>query len=372
MHLRPDVNSSIEAPEIEPKPEIERAALHEIANAWRDINWRHFKSALEEPSFGLSDATTFHGRWSHHYRHIEIARDLVNNHPWAHVEEVLKHEMAHQFADEILKASGETDHGPAFQAACHRLGIPPAASGPLIDTTHGSLEDEDAAQLKISRLLSLATSPNQHEAEAAMLAARRLMLKYNIDNAPKPRSYTFRQLGKPHQRVSEGLRILGRILSEHFFVEVLWVSTYVVHEQKRASVLEIVGTRSNLAIAEYVHDYLVHATDELWVHRRRDGRVKGDRRAFIAGAMYGFLEKLAAEKNKIRQSHALVWVKDTELDAFFKRRHPRLTHVRSAGHRRTANFHEGRAAGRDIVLKKGVEATQNPRGFLLGAGTRRR
>ncbi|MBK8012608.1 MAG: DUF2786 domain-containing protein [Deltaproteobacteria bacterium] len=352
------------------QPEIERAALHEIADAWRDINWRHFRSAMEEPSFGLVDATSFHGRWSHRYRHIEIARDLVHNHPWVSVEEVLKHEMAHQFADEILRASDETDHGPAFQAACHRLGIPATASGPLTSAP-SSVEEEDAAQSKISRLLSLATSPNQHEAEAAMLAARRLMLKYNIDNAPKPRTYTFRQLGRPHQRVSEGMRVLARILSEHFFVEVLWVPTYVVQTQKRASRLEIVGTTSNLAIAEYVHDYLVHTTDELWRQRRRDGQAKGDRRAFIAGAMYGFLEKLAAEKQDIQQDRALVWVKDAELDAFFRRRHPRLTQVRSAGHRRTATFHEGRAAGRKIVLKKGVEATQNPRGFLLGAGAKR-
>ena len=45
----------------------------------------------------------------------------------------------------------------------------------------------DAVEVKvverIARLLALAESPNRHEAEAAMAAAQRLMLKHNLDAA---------------------------------------------------------------------------------------------------------------------------------------------------------------------------------------------
>ena len=65
--------------------------------------------------------------------------------------------------------------------------------------------------------------------EAAMSAARRLMLKHNIAQATAPGSgrYTFRHIGRPTGRRSAAERILGLILSEHFFVEVIWTHVYV-------------------------------------------------------------------------------------------------------------------------------------------------
>ena len=50
---------------------------------------------------------------------------------------------------------------------------------------------------RIARLLALAESPNVHEAEAAMAAAQRLLLKYNIElrDARVAQGYVWRHLG---------------------------------------------------------------------------------------------------------------------------------------------------------------------------------
>src|SRR5205823_3192093 len=139
---------------------------------------------------------------------------------WEIVEEVLKHEMAHQFVDEVLNTRDESAHGPAFRAICERLGIDPAASGlPASAVLEGSAE---RVVQKIARLLSLAESPNQHEAEAAAVAARRLMLKHNVDSASAPKRYGHRRLGTPTRRVEESARILAGILTGYFFVEAIW------------------------------------------------------------------------------------------------------------------------------------------------------
>src|SRR4029077_4252276 len=117
---------------------------------------------------------------------------------------------------------------------------------------------------RVARLLALAESPNQHEAEAAMAAAQRLMLKYNVElqqHACGARRYGFKHLGEPSGRVGESERILASILAKHFFVEVIWVPVYRPTEGKRGSVLEICGAPENLEMAEYAHAFLRHTAE---------------------------------------------------------------------------------------------------------------
>lgn len=342
----------------------------ELIQLWRSLNWNHFRDAMRPPVFELSDNATELGRWDSDARTISIARRLAFDHPWEAVEEVLKHEMAHQFVDEILEAHDETAHGPAFRSTCEKLGIDPAASGLPVS---GDIE-ENAARVveKISRLLSLAGSPNQHEAEAAAIAARRLMLKHNIDTARAPKRYAFKRMGKPSGRVEESARILSGILAGYFFVEALWIHVYVPSEMKHGRVLEIAGTPENLAIAEYVHAFLIHSAETLWqAHRQKIGlHSNRDRRTFAAGVMSGFSEKLA-EEHRTEPARALVWVKDAELHSYFRQRHPRIVTRAHWGRERNASFHQGRDAGKKIVLSKPIETTTSSgRGRLLGSGSK--
>jgi hypothetical protein len=221
---------------------------------------------------------------------------------------------------------------------------------------------------RIARLLALAESPYRHEAEAAMAAAQRLMLKYNLDaaRASAARDFGHAHLGKPSGRVAEHERVVAMILGKHFFVEAIWVPVYRPLEGKRGSVLEICGTRGNLAIAEYVHGFLLETAERLWRDHRRARAIgtNRDRRTYLAGVMVGFADKLARQEDRSR-SEGLVWVKDGDLDRYFRRRHPYVRHVRHSGQRRTNAWADGRAAGRNIVLHKPVHGSAASRGRLL-------
>ncbi len=120
--------------------------------------------------------------------------------------------------------------------------------------------------------------------------------------------------------------------------------------------LEVCGTPANLEMAAYVHAFLTHAADHLWREHKRAKGLRGDRdrRTYLAGVMAGFLEKLNAQRTVNRQQ-GLVWVGDADLDGFYRKRHPRIVHVRHAGTRRTEAHAEGREAGRRIVLHKPVQ-----------------
>ena len=352
---------------------LEAALVRELRAVWKHVNESYFKGGLALPTFELTPSRAHLGRWIHDTRTIEISRPLVVENPWGAVVEVMKHEMAHQYVYEVLGETAQTPHGPAFREACRRLGIDGRAAGmPTLRAEPAG--DEGRIITRIARLLALAESPNQHEAEAAMAAAQRLMLKYNLEvrGSSTPgdhtaRDYAYRHLGMPTGRVSESERVLAMILGKHFFVEVIWVPVYRPREGKRGSVLEVCGSDANLAMAEYVHAFLTHAAERLWIDHKRARRIAGnrERRTYLAGVMAGFSEKLSRQATTHREE-GLVWVQDADLAQFFRRRHPFVRHVRHTGNARTEAFSHGREAGKRIVLHRAVESAATSRGRLLG------
>jgi hypothetical protein len=354
--------------------QLEAALVRELRACFGQLNETFFRGGLRPPTLELVAHRSTLGRWVPGTRTIEISRPLVLERPWGAVVEVLKHEMAHQYVHEVLREDAQTPHGRAFQELCARMGIDARASGvPEVDPQGRAARAAEAASQdrvveRITHLLALAESPNRHEAEAAMAAAQRLMLKHNLEAAAArtPRGYGFVQLGKPSGRVAEHERIVAMILGKHFFVEAIWIPVYRPLEGKRGSLLEVSGTPANLAIAEYVHAFLLETAERLWTDHRRERSIRSDRdrRTYLAGVMVGFADTLARQETRSR-AEGLVWVRDGDLSAYFRRRHPHVRNVRHAGQRRTDAWAHGREAGRKIVLHRPVSAAAVSRGRLL-------
>jgi hypothetical protein len=344
--------------------ELERALMRELVEAYKAVNGTHFKFRLRLPSFVLGDHRSFLGRWHRDTATLEISRALVMERPWVETLEVLKHEMAHQYVYEALQIADESPHGPTFQKVCEQLGIDGRAAGlPNAEGQVPGIVD------RIVKLLALASSDNQHEAEAAMLAAQRLMLKYNVEavQSGTTQPYRFVHLGEPTGRVFESDRVLAMILAKHFFVEVIWVSVYRPREKKRGSVLEVCGSPENRSMAEYVHAFLRRTADALWAdYRRRSGLSSNrDRQRYLSGVMAGFADKLAEQAKGAKQA-GLVWVKDGELGGYMRRRYPYVRNVRHSGNVRDEAFASGREDGKKIVLHKPVASSASSHGRLLG------
>jgi hypothetical protein len=346
---------------------LEAALLHELREQYRLLSRAYFKGSLHLPQIELVPSRARLGRWVEATRTIELSRPLVISEPWGVVVEVLKHEMAHQYVSEILGEREETAHGPRFRAVCDRLGIDGSAAGVPAATATPDPEQRKIGD-RIARLLALAESPNVHEAEAAMAAAQRLLLKHNIElrDARTAQGYVWKHLGTPTGRTTEAERVLSLLLGKHFFVEAIWIPVYRPREGKRGSVLEICGTPENVEIAEYVHGYLVTTAERLWrEHKARLGiRGDRDRRTFLAGVMTGMSDKLAREAKQSEKA-GLVWVADGDLTKYFRKRHPYVRHVRYAGQRRSEAYAHGREAGQKIVIHKGMRENAAERGLLL-------
>jgi hypothetical protein len=347
----------------------------QLSETWAEINHNHFRGRLRRPVFSLSDSDRRLGAWDARARTLFISRRLVATTSWPVVREVLKHEIAHQFVDEALGVREQSAHGPAFEAVCREHGFDATATGlPHVDGTgQGSGRGDSGGGAspvlrRIARLLALADSPNQHEAAAAMKAAQRLMLHHNIDAAAAAarEGFTFRHVGTPNRRVSAAEHVLAGILSRHFFVQVIWVPSYLPLAGRSGRVLELCGTPSNLDVAVYVHGFLIETAERLWREHRRATGLAGnrERRRFILGVIIGFEEKLktAADENR---REGLIWVGDPALGQYLGRRYPRRSGGSGIGIHATETYEHGRRAGRNIILSRPISTPHLQRGRLL-------
>ena len=350
------------------------ASLRALAQEYAHLNWTYFSEQLKPIPLSLTRDRHLQGCYHSDPRRIDIAADLLLQRPWGDVVEVLKHEMAHQFVYEVLGERSETPHGQTFRRLCEQLGISAdasesaaASSAPAGPQRAGSA----AALERIRKLLALADSPNRNEADSAMRAAHRLMLKYNVEAPPasEQQRYGFRQLGRPTGRVSEAESLLAALLGEFFFVHPIWISTYRVEDQKRVSILEITGREENLAMAEYVHGFLLHAAEGLWrEHKRARGiRRNAERRVFMAGVMRGFGDRLREER-EVQAGTGLIWVGDPASDVHFRRRHPRVRTSRFQSSSGAAAADHGRRAGKALVLSRPLTTGGNKGPRALPSG----
>lgn len=316
------------------------------------------------------------GCWSGEKREISLSRNLIWNHSWASVREVLLHEMAHQMAEEVLGAQHEPPHGPFFQRACYLLRANPKTSGhfKLLDDRifAESPDGEDRILLKVKKLLALAESPNRYEAEAAMAKAHELMVKYNLDllRAMRQKEFISLLLGRPSLRHFAEDYALANLLQDFYFIQGIWVSCYVPEKKKMGRVLEVNGTIPNVRMVGYVHDFVRRFIESQWAVYNRQRILNRYRLTdFAVGIIEGFRSKLESKQQENggkKEILALMKREDPLLKDYLAYRYPQTITLRTGAGRQDPKVRrDGKRIGRDLVITKGIEKGAGNRGFLL-------
>ena len=212
----------------------ERSLLHGLACEWAKALWvlsSAHRRRMRPPLFILRDRQDRWGSWSREKREISLSRDLVLNHSWDAVCEVLLHEMAHQFTDEVFTVVHEPPHGPQFHQACFLLRANPKASGSYRTLDERMSQESSSSQNKmmdrVKKLMALAASSNHHEADSAMAKAYDLIAKYNLDllSQDADRNFASVFVGQPALRHPPEDYSLPHLLQDFYFVQGIWVST---------------------------------------------------------------------------------------------------------------------------------------------------
>lgn len=342
--------------------ELHDAWVRKLHVWWDHYNEVYLGGMLARPVIVLSDSGHTLGFWDRSRRSIAISAAHIVSHAWEDVLDTLRHEMAHQYVDDVLHPDGEAAHGPAFREACDRLRCSPRASA-----EPGSLQDQDDRTLRLVRkLLSLADSPNEHEAQLAVQKARRLLVKYNIDlvNLDAERRFESRIVGEVKGRHTSAEIWLSAILNRFFFVEAIWSQSYDAVRNREGTRLQIYGTSQNLDMAEFVHAYLTGLMPQLWdTYREREG-ISGnrERQRYYTGVLEGFHTKLTEQERSLERDHALAWKGDAALKSYYRHINPNIHTRFGGGGRRNEVYDAGVEEGRNVNIHQPVREK--------GAGTR--
>jgi hypothetical protein len=362
------------ARELSNNEDLERNILHGLSCEWERAIWvlpSRQASEMRLPLFRLQGWKDRWGTWSGSNREITLSLDLVLNHSWDAVREVLLHEMAHQFTEEVLLGGDESPHGPAFHKACLLLRANPRASGkyPPLDErafrADGGSPPRDRILRKIRKLLALAASGNRHEADSAMAKAHEFMAKYNLElleGPEKDRDFDSVFVGRPALRHLSGDYALAHLLQDFYFVRGIWVPAYVPEKKKMGRVLEVSGTIPNLRIAAYVHEFVSRFIHAQWTEYRSGKDLKSRRLTdFASGIIAGFRSKLQNRSPRLTAiSGAVVKIEDPLLRKYFRHRYPHTSKVARGGSRTDRSvWQDGVRAGRTLVIFQGITVAEN-------------
>lgn len=350
-----------------PEAGLHLAWTRQLYRWWHHYNGEYLAGVLSVPQIVLNDSETALGHWDLRRRRLAISLGHVRRDPWTHVMETLRHEMAHQYADEVLRPQGETAHGRAFGHACERLRCrTPNVQDPSEPEFVG-----DGILRRLQKVLSLTGSPNENEAQAAMHKARRLLLRYNIDTLEYDagRCFDYRVLGDVKGRRAAYELWMAQILHRFFFVEVLWAPSYVALDDRAGTVLHIYGTEANLDMAEYVYDYLAALLQGLWPAYRRDAGLKGNRERlrYTAGVLEGLHDRLEEEDGRVVAGSELVWLGDPELQRYYRHLNPRVRTRQGGGGRGGEAYEDGLRQGRQVRIHRPLAEASASGRPLLGA-----
>ncbi|AZZ35731.1 hypothetical protein CIK05_02585 [Bdellovibrio sp. qaytius] len=335
--------------------EPEKIILLELHREFLEIA-RARKLKFQLANIQLFDSQSKWGEYDHLAKTISISRNLIQKFSWAHVVGVLKHEMAHQWVYENYPSDTQA-HGKEFHLACEKLKLQAVYSSSKVELTAENpnfhvVDETNPLIEKVKKLMSLATSANEHEASLAATRVRELYMKYNLEHA---------DLGEKsevsHLIISTGKKRLSLIekkiiamLVEFYFVQVIVVQEFSSKTLTHYQALEVIGLKENALMAEYVYQFLLRAT-------------KGyPSTSMKLGLLDGFAQKLKGHSLvKEPNQKALIVRAEAKLEDYVHDYFPRLRSLRSSSRQiSSSDYNHGVSQGQKLNLNKPI--SENNRG----------
>ena len=333
----------------------EREVLLHLKKQWVHENHIRFDGKLRIPQFQLSDDQSKLGSWNTSYRLLSLQREFVYQSGWLEVLEILRHEMAHQYVNEVLHVT-ESPHGKVFKTVCLERGIDARAQGaPQLSTESQRILN------RVKKLLALAESQETNEAELAARQAQSLIVKHHLNEHLNPidenslNQICAKQITEPTSRVPRYSYQIISLLSEFFFVEAIWVSAINIRTGKTGRVAEISGKIEDVEIADYVYQFLLRNMDRTWKNHRLSSGAKGlkSKNSFLLGLIAGFRAQLHAQKIE-NEERGLIYIGSSLVTEYFHRRYPRQRRISPQRYYATRDYQNGYDQGKKLRLQSGM------------------
>lgn len=278
------------------------------------------------------------------------------------IQNVVRHELAHYYAF-ILYGSEIDAHGKEFRSVCSLFGWGEKIYRSCMEIEQSSEEVDDSEVIrKIKKLLALGASSNSYEAESAVVKARELLIKNNLQRSSlESEDRFFMKRILQQGKMNAKLRSIAKII-ETFFVSV------VFHSGKNSICLEILGSKSHVEIAEYVASFLDHHLDLLWVQAQKDNPLLFGlvaKNSFFLGVAKGYCSKIDHFCKQERKNHTQeIIVLENQLCFAKKLAYPSLRNTKSQGKYCPKSSIEGEARGKSLNINEAL-SNKNAKMFFI-------
>ena len=269
---------------------------------------------------------------------------------------ILRHEIAHCITY-IDFGNSETSHGNNFKTVCNIYGWDVESAATIkLDTLE--YDQKKSILSKIRKLLDLSSSKNIHESELAILKAKELLTKHQLDDQKISNSNEFvvkRILEK--SKTSQLIRTISSILRQ-FFVRT------VINHGKNCIYMEIFGSKTNVCAAEYIALFLDKKLESLWAEQRAKSGLPGGtvaKNSFIKGIESGFLHKQSqndvSNQTLIKMSGAL--------ESAMHLAYPSLKNTKYKAGVNDKFYNMGKQVGKNLEISTPIENSDD-KTYLIG------
>lgn len=262
--------------------------------------------------------------------------------------DVIRHELAHYLIF-IEHGEGIQSHGVEFRTFCKKMGWNEEVSEATI-----SLTEENSVLRKVKKLMALATSSNKHEAEQAMIKSRELLLNHNMEFVAEEGERFFLKRVLKERRENAKMRAIGKIL-ETFFVSTVY------RRAGNFTHLEILGTQTNIEIAEYVADVLQSELDRLLAQTDLRGTIA--KNSFFLGVAKGYRNKVLSLKKEEHTNALLIIEKKLTLAKALA--YPRLSSSKSSANYCQSSSALGEQMGKNLSLNPALKTSPDKKTFAI-------
>jgi hypothetical protein len=224
--------------------------------------------------------------------------------------------------------------------------------------------DLGAVMERVTKLLALSTSSNEHEAASAAAKAQQLMFRHNLSLAqvqagPEDARDAYTERVIDLGALQSWRRTLIHVLAEHNFCKALaFVGTPRV---------AIIGEPHNIALVEQLYAYLLREllrlADVAWQRAKRRSRdsARQWKHGFQHGAVEVIAERLAEQREEDaaadEASRALVLRKDAGVADALRRQYPDATTDQRRATVSVAGWQAGRQAAETVSIGVAAEAS---------------
>lgn len=325
----------------------------------------HFVCFEDPKKLGYFQASNY--QLGLHKKLMFLAKDEV-------LKNIIRHELAH-FYTFLIHGEGfhhMDAHGEEFHQVCKRFNW-----GPEISRAYSNLDQDnlvagddiefERVKAKIKKLLALSQSENIHEAEAATLKANEYLLKYNLKGISES-NFKEDDLGETIVSSVYSAKRMNATLNGLYDVLQFFHVQPVINRSGEGVTLDVVGSRLNVDIADYITKFLSAEFEVLWKRAQKELGFKGlkKKNSYLYGVANGLTLKLRAERENVKKSAQgkdLI-VLEGQLKNRVRMAFPRLSRQQSSQANLDLHAHQkGRQDGNSIQIRPGV--SQGNLGKLL-------